>query len=169
MVSTGSPIGFPDGQGVRAGKAGVRSFPRASLQLTDCSYRIRGLPKRRSPAVAPAIPPPATTTTTTTTTVCPNPSSSPPFHLRQATSLATSYVPKVRWLLRIRSDHWWDNSFHVRSFSASGYTSETSGCSSRLRFRVQCHQKVCVLSRSFFHRRRKASGIIIRAKTGCVW
>ncbi len=38
-----------------------------ALELSDCFCRIRGLPKRRSPAVAPV--------STPGTTVCPNPSS----------------------------------------------------------------------------------------------
>lgn len=169
MISTGSPNRFPNRQRVRAGKAGVRPFLASPwvflyFELTVRPYRIRGLPRRGSPAVAPVNPPPATT-------VCPKCSSepSPPSHLPQQ-FLATSCSPKIWQLLGIWSNHWWINSFHVRSFSAGWSTSETSRCSTRLRICVQRNQKICVLSRSFFHRGRKASGIIIRdGETGCVW
>ena len=147
----------------------MRSFlasPRAFLrfELTGQSYRIRGLPRRGSPAVAPVNTPPATA-------VCPNRSSesSPPSHLPQQ-FLATSWSPKIWQLLRIRSCHWCISSFHVRSFPACWSTSEASRCSSRLRICVQRNQEICILSRSFFHCRRKASGIVIRdGKTRCVW
>lgn len=169
MISTGCTNRFPNRQRVRAGKAGVRPFlasPRAFLhfELTGQPYRIRGLPRRGSPAVAPVNTPPAIT-------VRPNRSSefSPPSYLPQQ-FLATSCSPKIWQLLRIWSNHWWTNSFPIRSFSTCWSTSETSRCSSRLRICVQRNQKICVFSRSFFHCRCKASGIIIRdGKTGCVW
>lgn len=68
-MSTGNSNWSPNGQGLRLGKTRVRPFILTfTLKLTERSARIRGLPKRRSPAVAPALP------TTSGTTVCPDPS-----------------------------------------------------------------------------------------------
>jgi hypothetical protein len=145
----------------------VRFFRRWSsrllaFELSDCFCRIRGLPKRRSPAVAPV--------STPGTTVCPQPILTLTSTYVKTIPPAASCSTKVWQLLRFWSKHRWNNSFHVRFFSAGWSTSETSGCSSCLRIRVQCHQKVCVISRPFVHRRCNASSFFIRdAKTRYVW